>query len=45
LFILTLETSNLLNKSKLMLRKEEASINRGLKVIIPRIQVPTAVAV
>lgn len=45
LFILTLETSNLLTKAKLMLRKEEESINRGVKVIIPRIQTKTAVAV
>jgi hypothetical protein len=45
LFILTLETSNLLNKAKLMLRKEEESINRGIKIIIPRVQVATAIAV
>jgi hypothetical protein len=45
LFILTLETSNLLAKAKLMFRREEESINRGVKIIIPRVQMPTAVTI
>ena len=45
LFILTLETSNLLTKAKLMFRREEESINRGIKIIIPRIRTEMAIAV
>ncbi|MGB0861780.1 MAG: hypothetical protein ACPGXZ_02630 [Saprospiraceae bacterium] len=43
LFILTLETSNLLTKSKFMIRKEEASIENGVKIIVPNNQVRVAV--